>query len=97
MPLSSILVHSPWLGNGCTITTLDPSTTAESCVASVLLSTADFVRSYVHIPGNATAEGAEAVEFDQQVDLHVTRTVAVQVLPHFKLPSKLGTAAELQA
>jgi hypothetical protein len=97
MPLSRILVHSAWLGNGCTISTLDPSTTSESCVASVPLDAADFVRSYVYIAGNATAEGVEAVQFDQQVDLQVTRTVAVEVLGQFKLPSKLGIAAELSA
>lgn len=83
-------MQSPWLADSCTFSTLDPTAVSEECVASVPLNAADFVRSFINIAGNATAEGAAGVQFDQQVDLQVTRTVAVEVLPEFKLPSKLG-------
>lgn len=92
VPLRDITVLSPWLAAGsCVISTLDPSAASIECVASVLLTPEDFVLGSIHIAGNASADGVPAVAFDTQVSLAVTRSLAVETKPHFKLPSEFAT------
>jgi hypothetical protein len=90
--LHDIIVQSPLLLDGsCTIPLLVPGEQSVDCVTSVELTADNFMQTYIFIPGNASAsavEAAPAVEFNTSVDLHVTRSVAVEVKPLFKLPSK---------
>lgn len=90
VPLHNISVQSPFLPDGaCIIDLLDPAQESTQCVASVDLTAEDFVRSWIFMNGNVTTDdAAAAVTFNTSVDLHVTRVLAVEVKPHFKLPSK---------
>lgn len=88
VPLYDIIVQSASMPNNCSITALDPTAASVQCVTEVLLTADDFMRSFVHVSGSAAADGALGVTFNTQVDLRVTRSVAVEVLPGFKLPSK---------
>lgn len=79
------------LGGSCTIPLLVPGEQSIDCVTSMELTADSFMRTYIFIPGNATASAANAApaaEFNTRIDLHVTRSVAVEVKPLFKLPSK---------
>jgi hypothetical protein len=55
----------------------------------VLLTPNDFVVSYVHIHATAVADGVPAFNSSDHADLEVTRAVTVDVVPHFRKPSKV--------
>lgn len=89
VPLYNVVVQGPFVQANCTLPILQPGAAAAPCNAVTMLSASDFVRSFITVAGNVSADllAAEAT-FNNTLNLDVTRSVSVTVVPQFIKPSE---------